>query len=310
MGPTGLYRSMFSRDTILRQIQQLVQVLARVLFHKSMHAYDEARREIDEALNDLLGLDATGLDALDRIALLARCREMGGWSGEKALALADLLNERGQLALLEQGEAGRVEAQRWFQHAHALYAEVLSTPDTALPHDIHDRIEALKAELALTATSLTDIDWHTWRPVDPATLLFVVQDGKVLLIRKKRGLGAGKINGPGGRLEAGEAPHDGAVREVREELLVTPTALEKGGELMFQFIDGYSIHVHVFRASGLIGEPTETDEAAPLWCELGAIPYEEMWEDDRIWMPHLLDRRPFQGRFLFDKERMLDWRID
>ncbi|MDZ4699009.1 MAG: NUDIX domain-containing protein [Rhodothermales bacterium] len=301
---------MFSRDTILRQIQQLVQVLARVLFHKSMHAYDEARREIDEALRDLLGLDAGGLDALHRIALLARCRELGGWSGEKALALADLLNERGQLVLLERGEAGRAEAQRWLQHAHALYAEVLRNPDTALPHDIHDRLDALRAELVLAATTLADIDWNVWRPVDPATLLFVVQDGKVLLIRKKRGLGAGKINGPGGRLEFGEAPHEGAIREVQEELLVTPTTLEKGGELRFQFVDGYSIHVHVFRAGGLIGEPTETDEAVPLWTDMDAIPYEEMWEDDRIWMPYLLSGRPFQGRFLFDQERMLDWRID
>jgi 8-oxo-dGTP diphosphatase len=301
---------MFSRDTILRQIQQLVQVLARVLFHKSMHAYDEARREIDEALNDLLGLDAAGLDALHRVALLARCRELGEWSGEKALALADLLIERGHLALLERGETGRVEAQRWFQHANTLYTEVLSNPDTALPHDIHDRLDALKTELVLTASTLTDIDWEAWRPVDPATLLFVVQNGRVLLIRKKRGLGAGKINGPGGRLEADEPPHDGAIREVQEELLVTPVALEKGGELKFQFIDGYSIHVHVFRASGLIGEPAETDEAVPLWSDLDAIPYEEMWEDDRIWMPYLLNRRPFIGRFLFDKERMLDWQID
>ncbi|MBT4161861.1 MAG: NUDIX hydrolase, partial [Gammaproteobacteria bacterium] len=46
------------------------------------------------------------------------------------------------------------------------------------------------------------IDWENWEPEEVATLLFVVRDGRVLLIRKKRGLGAGKINGPGGRLEA------------------------------------------------------------------------------------------------------------
>ena len=32
------------------------------------------------------------------------------------------------------------------------------------------------------------------------TLLYVVKDGKVLLIRKKRGLGAGFFNGVGARL--------------------------------------------------------------------------------------------------------------
>jgi 8-oxo-dGTP diphosphatase len=33
---------------------------------------------------------------------------------------------------------------------------------------------------------------------DGATLLFAIRDNPVLCIRKKHGLGAGKINGPGG----------------------------------------------------------------------------------------------------------------
>ena len=60
---------------------------------------------------------------------------------------------------------------------------------------------------------LGDVDWARWAPRDTATLLFVVRassaqgahgEREVLLIRKKRGLGAGKINGPGGRLEPDE----------------------------------------------------------------------------------------------------------
>ena len=54
------------------------------------------------------------------------------------------------------------------------------------------------------------IDWARWKPEDTATLLFVIQQGRALLIRKKRGLGAGKINAPGGRLERDEAPIDAA----------------------------------------------------------------------------------------------------
>lgn len=39
-----------------------------------------------------------------------------------------------------------------------------------------------------------------------ATLMFVIDEarGEVLLIRKKRGLGAGKINGPGGKIDPGK----------------------------------------------------------------------------------------------------------
>ena len=70
-----------------------------------------------------------------------------------------------------------------------------------------------------------------------ATLLFVVRSGRVLLIRKKRGLGAGKINGPGGRIEAGESALEGAVREVFEELRITVLDADLRGELHFDFAD-------------------------------------------------------------------------
>jgi 8-oxo-dGTP diphosphatase len=151
-----------------------------------------------------------------------------------------------------------------------------------------------------------DLAWTGWQATDLATLVFVVCGGRILLIRKKRGLGAGKINGPGGRLDPGETPADCAVREMQEELRAAPLDLEQLGELRFQFVDGYAIHVFVFRASALEGEPRETDEATPIWADLGAIPYDEMWADDRIWLPLLIDRRRFSGRFVFDGDRMLD----
>ncbi|HEX2486494.1 MAG TPA: 8-oxo-dGTP diphosphatase [Myxococcota bacterium] len=154
--------------------------------------------------------------------------------------------------------------------------------------------------------SVGEIDWRRWRARDDATLVFVVRGGEVLLMRKKRGLGAGKINGPGGRVEPGETTLDCAVREVREELCVTPLGLEPAGENAFQFVDGYSIRVYVFRARGLEGVPAETDEGAPLWAPLDAVPYEEMWEDDRLWLPHVLQGRSVRGRYVFDGDLMLD----
>ncbi len=154
------------------------------------------------------------------------------------------------------------------------------------------------------------IPWSTWVPRERATLLFVRRDGAILLIRKKRGLGAGKINGPGGRIDPGETAEACAIREVQEELCVTPTGVQPAGELLFQFIDGYSLHGYVFTASGCEGIPEETDEAAPLWTSEKAIPYQEMWADDRIWLPFMLQGQTFVGRFLFDGDSMLGYDVE
>ena len=161
-----------------------------------------------------------------------------------------------------------------------------------------------------SATCIRQIDWSTWVPRERATLLFVVRDSEILLIHKKRGLGAGKINGPGGRIDDGETPRQAAVREVEEELRVTPLDVTDMGTLRFQFIDGHSILVHVFKASGCRGVPTATDEADPLWTAVTAIPYDAMWADDRYWLPLLLDGIRFEGRFIFDDDALLDHEIN
>ncbi len=149
------------------------------------------------------------------------------------------------------------------------------------------------------------MDWTRWTPVDRANLCFIVKSGRVLLIRKKRGLGAGKINAPGGKIEPGESARDSAVRETQEEVGVTPLGVEERGILRFQFADGYSLHCTVFRADDLAGKPVETAEAAPFWCAIEAVPYDEMWEDDCHWLPALLEGKTFDGSFHFDGETML-----
>ena len=143
-------------------------------------------------------------------------------------------------------------------------------------------------------------DWRAWQAAERATLAFVVKDNRVLLIHKKRGLGAGKINAPGGRLEPGETALQAAVRETREEVGVTPTGLEERAVLRFAFTDGYGLECHVFVASGAEGTPVETDEALPFWCALDEIPFGKMWADDRVWLPLALEGRTLEAWFVFD----------
>lgn len=157
---------------------------------------------------------------------------------------------------------------------------------------------------------LADIDWDSWQAKDPATLVFVFRGDEILLINKKRGLGQGKVNGPGGKVDPGETPEQSAIRECREELHIEVSKLECCGEHRFQFVDGYSIHVWVYRTRDFEGVPTETDEADPLWAPIDRIPYDQMWEDDQYWLPMLIRGEKFQTRWIFDGDRMLDYHIE
>jgi 8-oxo-dGTP diphosphatase len=151
--------------------------------------------------------------------------------------------------------------------------------------------------------------WKSWQPSMRASLCFIRREGEILMIRKKRGLGAGKINGPGGRLEPGETALDAAIRETQEELCVTPLNLSERGELHFQFADGLALHCVVFTAQGCTGEPMETEEAIPHWMKPSEIPYRDMWADDVHWLPGMLEGKSFKGWFHFDGETMLSNKV-
>ncbi|TVQ36879.1 MAG: 8-oxo-dGTP diphosphatase [Spirochaetaceae bacterium] len=157
---------------------------------------------------------------------------------------------------------------------------------------------------------INDVDWNNWRPDDHAVLCFLRSDCRLLLIHKKRGLGKGKINGPGGRIEPGESARAAAIRETREEVGLTPIEPRARGELSFLFSSGYGMHVRVFFAERWSGELTETDEARPFWCPFSEIPYDRMWADDRLWLPQALQGHHFRGRFTFDGDTMLDYAIE
>ena len=154
-----------------------------------------------------------------------------------------------------------------------------------------------------------DVDWKYWEFTERATLCFIVQNGSVLLIHKKTGLGAGKINGPGGRLEPGETPAEGAVRELQEEVGLTPLGPKKYGELSFIFTNGYSLHGTVFVSNSYSGKMTETAEAKPFWCDISQIPYENMWSDDPYWLPFLLAGKQVRAHFVYDEDEMKSSRI-
>lgn len=130
----------------------------------------------------------------------------------------------------------------------------------------------------------------------------VRKDGKLLLGMKKRGFGAGRWNGFGGKLNPGESITDAALREIKEEVGITALDLEERGVIQFEFEnDPKVLEVHIFSVTKYTGEPAESEEMRPQWFDFDKIPYEQMWSDDIYWIPLLLQGKKFKGVFHFDK---------
>ena len=170
--------------------------------------------------------------------------------------------------------------------------------------------EEKEAEPVVVPDTIDEVDWENWKFTEQAVITYIRKDGKVLLINKKKGLGAGKVNAPGGRIEPGEMPVETSVRECQEEVGVTPVDPVYMADLYFIFKNGHSIRGFVFYAEDYEGEIIETDEAEPFWAEDGRLPYDKMWSDDEIWLPKVLAGEKVSGRFIFDDETMLSGNVE
>ena len=148
------------------------------------------------------------------------------------------------------------------------------------------------------------------------TLVLPVKDGQVLLGYKKRGFGAGKWNGFGGKVGDGENIEEAAARELLEECGLSSRKLVKYAVHEFEFQgEPVILQVHVFRAEGLDGSLAESDEMMPAWFDVEDIPCKKMWPDDIHWLPRFLSGETLIGKFLFKKdvggqERLIDFEVE
>jgi 8-oxo-dGTP diphosphatase len=159
-------------------------------------------------------------------------------------------------------------------------------------------------------TDVSQIDWDEWEPTETAVLTYLFDKDQVLLINKKTGLGKGLVNAPGGHIEEGETAKEAAMREITEETGISVPEVTYKGRLDFQFTDGLKMRGYIFFADQFTGELIETDEALPFWCKVEELPYDKMWEDDKLWLPLTLKGSEVTGRFIFDGESMLSSDIE
>jgi 8-oxo-dGTP pyrophosphatase MutT (NUDIX family) len=100
---------------------------------------------------------------------------------------------------------------------------------------------------------------------------------------KKRGFGAGKWNGFGGKVESGESFEEAAIRELHEECSIRCSNLSSIGYLVFRMEDDRKfMKVHVYETWEFEGMAIESDEMRPEWYHEHDIPFSKMWPDDEV----------------------------
>ena len=155
------------------------------------------------------------------------------------------------------------------------------------------------------------VDWDTWEPTMKANLIFVTENDRVLLIRKKTGLGEGKINGPGGKLEPGKDALTSAVREIEEEIAHPrpKIRLRGNGRAPIPVRRWFGAALRRFSRRSVRGDAHGNARGRSALFGIDELPFEEMWSDDRHWLRPMLDGGKFAGDFVFDGEKMLEMNL-
>lgn len=149
-----------------------------------------------------------------------------------------------------------------------------------------------------------------------ATLVYVRRDGTTLMVlrnKKEQDMHEGRWNGLGGKVEEGETPDACALRELEEESGLKGEDPQLRGILSFPSnvdVGRETWHVFVYEVNGFEGELiAESPEGRLAWIDDAELLTLKLNEGDYIWLPWLLERRFFSGRFVYDGKTLKEWSV-
>lgn len=133
-----------------------------------------------------------------------------------------------------------------------------------------------------------------------ATLCLLIKNEKITLAKKKRKIGVDKWNGYGGKVESGQTIKESAIEETFDEskgVVINQCDLEKVAICSFYNNNEHpDFEVHIFIVRKWEGKPGETEEMGPpRKFDLDNIPYDEMMDADRLWMPLVLSEKKIEA---------------
>lgn len=135
---------------------------------------------------------------------------------------------------------------------------------------------------------------------------FIVQSDRVLLQKRPVDkIWGGMLNGPGGKVDAGEDAADAIVREVMEETGLQIINPQPRGSLTLNIPTPklVKLSVDIFTANTLQGDASER-EGALSWHDRNALPFENMWPDQKYWLHAVLDGLSVEGNVFYEPESL------
>lgn len=127
-----------------------------------------------------------------------------------------------------------------------------------------------------------------------------VQNHKFLMIRHHRGINEGCINFPGGKKEPDETIEACVIRETYEE---TGLKIENPIQVGYIEFPTKDFYVYVFRSTKFSGSVhAKKDEVTAFWVDEDQIPYAQMREADRNFLPEIIAGKFVKRRFIYDDD--------
>lgn len=120
---------------------------------------------------------------------------------------------------------------------------------------------------------------------------------QLLMIKHLRGINKGYCNFPGGKIDLGESIPESVEREVREETglnlqkskCVGRVDIVSAENLQGKVLDEDDLHIYLFYSDKYSGTlEAAQDEVELFWCDKDKIPFDKMRDNDKVWIPDIL----------------------
>jgi 8-oxo-dGTP pyrophosphatase MutT (NUDIX family) len=138
-------------------------------------------------------------------------------------------------------------------------------------------------------------------------VLYPVDETGVYLGRKKKKIGAGSLNGCGGKPEGAENIVTAMIREAYEEWGIRVKASDLKLGAMFCISRegvGHEVDLYVFTVTKWEGEFTETDEMGlPEHYSFSKMPFDQMMVADHEWLEAVFFGQLIKGSFCYNPDR-------